>query len=267
MVSEEVTPESKILRALRDQVPDVELQSIFDGYVIVQEGEKFFRVNFSGDPEKVLFEPKSAWAEVDLEFQEKPKEGLKGDEPMAVELSAEQITAIAVQVAAINKEKPADSLSSILNLEGLSDEAKAQRKVELQSQLNAIRKEAELEYRAEMARLAHENTMTELSQRLTQGTQDAPRALQVSFEELKAHLLKLPQDEAKFWGELLTKTQKDGMVEFKEMGSNHQPKGTHPLPVEVVAKLKSGELKVADLESPILGLGDLDQYDLSAWQK
>lgn len=185
------------------------------------------------------------------------------------ELSQEQLTELAGKVAALlPKPDPVkgDPLAGILELDGLSEDAKKQRKVELQGQLAALRKQAELEYREELVRLSFENSMTDLSQKLTQGMDGAPRALRVSAEELRAHLLKLPTDEAKFWGDLMIKTVKDGFVEFESVGSDGQPKGTHPLPEEIVEKLTSKEMVLADLSNPILALGDLAQYDLSAWK-
>lgn len=118
-----------------------------------------------------------------------------------------------------------------------------------------------------MARLQHAQRMTELSQLLTGGNDDAPRGLRVAAEELQAHLLKLEPDEAKFWGELLSKTQKDGFIEFGEVGHGHDPKGGKQLPAEYAALLDAGKLAVADLAAPQSGLGDVSQYDLSKWRK
>lgn len=161
---------------------------------------------------------------------------------------------------------PAD-LSDLFGLEGLTEEAKTQRKAELRQQLAGIRKQAELEYRAELARLQFENSMTDLAQSLTMGSKDLTRGLPISSEDLKAHLVKLAPDEAKFWGDLMTKTAKEGFVDFGELGSNEPGKGIVDLPVEVSSKLDTGEITLADLSSPYLGLGDLAQYNLTKWKK
>lgn len=46
---------------------------------------------------------------------------------------------------------------------------------------------------------------------------------------------------------------------------NLSPQAHAELPAEVVAALKDGRLKVADLSADTLGLGDLNQYDLTAF--
>jgi cation transport regulator ChaB len=158
-------------------------------------------------------------------------------------------------------------LVSLLGLEGLSEEAKKTRKEELRQQVLAWQQQAELELRAEMRKAQHEGQMTELAQELTGGNDSAPRGYRVAAEELKLHLLKLDPDEAKFWGELLRKSQSDGFIEYGEVGHGRDPKGLKPLPEEYARKLDSGVLAIADLSAPESGLGDLAQYDLSKWRK
>lgn len=183
---------------------------------------------------------------------------------------AELAKQVAVELAKdVQPTPPAQTvdLSSLLEIDGLSEEAKKQRKEELRAQLVAIRKQAELEYKAELSRLQHESNMTELAGKLTGGTSECPKGYRVSAEDLRAHLLKLDPEEAKFWGDLMGRTASEGFVEFAELGHGKQMKGTAELPPEVVAKLESGDFKVADLANPILGLGDLSQYNLSKWSK
>lgn len=159
----------------------------------------------------------------------------------------------------------APDLTSLLDLSGLSEEAKAQRKVDLQAQFNLLKQSAELEFRAEMARIAQETHVSELSQTLVGGTTGAPRGLRVSRDELQSHLLKMPVEESQFWGDLLLKTQKEGLIEFQALGSDSQPVGTKELPKEIAAKLDAGELKLTDLSDPILNLGEVKEYNLSKW--
>jgi hypothetical protein len=64
----------------------------------------------------------------------------------------------------------------------------------------------------------------------------------------------------------MTRTAKDGFVEFAEMGHGRRVTGAVELPAEIAKKLDSGEMKIADLSSPILDLGDVAQYNLSKWQ-
>ncbi len=126
-----------------------------------------------------------------------------------------------------------------------------------------LRKQAELEWRAEMERVQHETKMAELSAELTKG---GPRGLRVAPDELKAHLSKMQSDESKFWVDLLKVALKDGFVEFEEVGHGKNIGGKQALPADYAAALDAGKFQVADLSSPVLGLGDLAQYDLSKWQ-
>ncbi|RJX17532.1 MAG: hypothetical protein C4575_12885 [Desulforudis sp.] len=155
--------------------------------------------------------------------------------------------------------------SLVAEFGGLSDEAKKARKEELRRLSEYVRKQAELEFQAEMQRERHESRMAELAQTLVGGSDAAPRGYQATVDEVKAHLLKMAPDEAKFWGEFLSKTQKDGFVEFDEVGHGREPQGTKPLPSEFAEQLDAGTIKLADLSDPAAGLGDLRQYDLSKW--
>ena len=177
--------------------------------------------------------------------------------------------------AALAAQKPAPDpktadLSSFLDLDGLTEEAKKQRKAELQAQLAAIRKQAELEYRGEMVKMEFENRMTDLSQKLVSGSDAAPRGLRVSAEDLKAHLTKMDPEEAKWWGELLTNTLEKGFVEFAEMGHGRVMQGTQELPPAIRASLKawvtSGESVDDFFKVNAVELGAMSAYNLVEFQ-
>jgi len=57
------------------------------------------------------------------------------------------------------------------------------------------------------------------------------------------------------------------VVDFSERGSARDGENRKALPDEIVAALESGQISVADLSNPILGLGELSEYDLSKWKK
>jgi hypothetical protein len=129
-----------------------------------------------------------------------------------------------------------------------------------------VQEQAALQFQAQMAAIQRDTAITELSMRITGGTPDAPRGVKgTTAEVLKQHLLALPATEAQWFGSLLSGIVKDGLVEFAELGHARKLTGHTPLPPETVAALEKGEIKLADLGSPILGLGDLAQYDLSRW--
>jgi hypothetical protein len=161
---------------------------------------------------------------------------------------------------------------SLLGLEGLSEEAKKTRKEELRQQVLAWQQQAELELRAEMRKAQHEGQMTELAQELTGGNDSAPRGYRVAAEELRVHLLKLDPDEAKFWGELLRKSQSDGFIEYGEVGHGKDPKdGIVQLEATQARLLKDWMDQGGKLEEFFSMnedvFGPMSQYNLAQYRK
>lgn len=167
-------------------------------------------------------------------------------------------------------QKPAADLSALLDMDGLSEEAKKQRKTELSAYIASERQAAELEWRAELARHAHESKMAELSNRVVGGTDEAPRGFRVSAEELKAHLMKLDPDEAKFWADLMTATQEKGLVEFGERGHGRTLQGTQALPPEIAESLRvwidAGQPMAEFFRINAVELGAMSDYNLAEYQ-
>jgi hypothetical protein len=157
-------------------------------------------------------------------------------------------------------------LAQVLGVQTLSEDGKAQLKTWMEIQAKSVQEQAQLAFNAEMARIQRENAVTELANRVTSGTAEAPRGIRgLKSEELKKHLLALPADEAKYFGELLSGIVKDGLVEFSELGHGRKLDGQTELPAEIAEKLDGGELNINDLRNPILGLGDMSAYNLSRW--
>lgn len=120
----------------------------------------------------------------------------------------------------------------------------------------------------EIDKVKRESHVSEFSARVTGGTEDDPRGIATEPEELKKFILGLDPDEAKYIQNLLEKlVQGDGIVEFKEIGHGKKQVGTTPIPAYVAEMLDAKELKIEDLSDPMLGLGDVSQYDLAKWQK
>jgi len=119
-----------------------------------------------------------------------------------------------------------------------------------------------------MAGIKRDTHIAELSQRLAQGSDETPRALPVTRERLEKFLTGLSDPQRAEAEAILTETVKSGLVNFAELGHGKNPKGVTPLPSEFAEKLDSGELKIADLSSPLIAdlIGDLSRYDLSKWQ-
>jgi hypothetical protein len=274
---------------------------VFEGYVICEMGEKLYRVEFKETDEGLEFAEFEKWVEVRRSYVEaamrqfkkfvsglfKPESDVSnggGDAPdqtetgvIEMELTQEQLTEMigktvsAAMAAQAPRDPKAADLSTLLDLDGLSEEAKKQRKDELKNQLAAIRKQAELEYRGEMLRLEFENRMTDLSQQLVSGSDKTPRGLRVPAEELKAHLTRLDPEEAKWWAELLTNTAEKGFVEYAERGHARVLQGSQALPDSIKANLRSwlsvsGNTVEDFFKLNAVELGSMADYNLAEFQ-
>jgi phage I-like protein len=132
-----------------------------------------------------------------------------------------------------------------------------QTEVELREQIRAEMREqveAELERHQQLVAFAEEVTGGDV-------------ALTVPADEVVAFLAALPEEQVETAMSLL----RGKLVELGERGSSARGRSEEtallqPLPDEYAAKLRAGELELSDLGDPILGLGDLDQYDLSEFK-
>lgn len=305
---------NRIARAFRDSFCDgFETEyawpvDVFEGYVIVEMGEKLYRVDFKEAGDAFEFAEFEKWVEVKRSYVEamfkkiekmiaglfkQPASDanngggeqttadlptLLGDVDMTIKLSelapedrADLVKEVAGQIRGdVQTPAPVD-LAAFLSLEGLSEEAKKQRKAELSAQLAAIRKQAEQEYRAEMMRLEFENRVGDLSNALVTGSEKTPRGLRVSAEDLRAHFLKMDAEEAKWWGELLSNTLDKGFVEFAELGHNRVMQGSQILPAPIASQLrswlKSGQTIEDFFQVNAVELGNMADYNLAEFQK
>lgn len=202
-----------------------------------------------------------------------------GDNEMAIKLAelsaedrAELVKLVAAQMAPAPAAPPAADtsnvdLSQLLGVQPMNEDGKKKLTELMQQQAKHVQDQAELAFKAQMATIQRDARLTELSMKLAGGTPEAPRGIKgATADDLKKHLAALPEGESKWFGDLLSGIVKDGLVEFTELGHARKLTGTTQLPAEIAASLDKGEFKLADLASPILGLGDLKQYDLSKWQ-
>jgi hypothetical protein len=207
---------------------------------------------------------------------ESPADLANHDEVIKMDVTREELTAmIAESVKAALASQPAAQQNkaefSALVDAGLSEEVKAQRKAELEAYMASERAQAELEFRAQLERTRFEGKMTELAVRLTGGTDAHPYGLRVGADELKAHLMKLDADEAKFWTELLTGVQERGLIEFGEAGHGRVMQGTRELPAEIKRLLESWLKNGGDLtgffKANAVELGAMSDYNLAQYQE
>lgn len=166
-------------------------------------------------------------------------------------------------------EKKELDLSAFFNVGEMDTQAKEQRKAELTAYLEQRRQQFELEWRRELAQKAHESQIAELSAKLTGGTDETPRGLRVASEELQKWLLKLEPDEAKFFADLMARTQKEGFIEFSELGHGKDLQGVRELEAPMKAELEKWVARGQSVEEFFAlnadVLGDKRAYNLSAF--
>lgn len=159
------------------------------------------------------------------------------------------------------------AISGATDLAGARDALLTTFKTALEGEYKRMQQNAGSMLAEMMAAIKEESDIANLSQSLTAGTDEAPRGLPVEPSELESLLKSLPKEQRAKVSDLLVKIQKSGLTDFRELGHGKKMTGTVELPADVAAKLDSKDLELSDLENPILGLGDLAQYNLLKWQK
>lgn len=129
--------------------------------------------------------------------------------------------------------------------------------------------EAEVQRRADevISRRTRELEVDQLAGQIIGGTPELPLGLPVTLEAFKAFMLSLDNVQYGFAVDMFKAIHTKGFIEFSEAGVNGEGSGKVELPPEITKRLETGELVLADLKHPILGLGDLSRYDLRKWQK
>jgi hypothetical protein len=164
-------------------------------------------------------------------------------------------------------EQPVDILS-LLEMEGEKGEIIEAVRQALLQQYGDLKTRASREAAEMVSRIKHEDTVKQFTALATGGGEGRPRGISVKADDLERFCMGLSREQFKFFSKLIGDVQSQGMVEFEEVGSNGNPKGTKKLPDDIVRDLRSGELKITDLSDPILApaLGDLAEYDLSEFK-
>ena len=161
-------------------------------------------------------------------------------------------------------------LITMLGLGHLPDEAAKRIELQLASHFQAIQKSAELQYMQRLSQLNRRHEVAELAQRVTGGTEDAPRGLPVTAEALTDALIKLPSDQAQFWTDLVSNVVKNGLVEFAELGHGKQLQGVTPVAEwakPLIADYIATGGTLAEFFTANPELGDMSQYNLAEFAK
>lgn len=197
----------------------------------------------------------------------------EGDGQMTIELTQEQLdetikTAVATAVA--DSEKGKVDLSELATAFNLNTGDAANLEVKhLEGLAEQVRERANLQWKQQLSVMERENRYAELSARVTGGSVDTPRGIPgADAEKIKAELMKLEPESAKFWGGLLEATVKNGLNDFAELGHGHKEKTLHKVSEEYVSELtriiKEGVNPQKFFDA--VGLGNATDYDLSEFE-
>jgi hypothetical protein len=252
---------------------------VFDGYLIArdEDEDKMFRVDFSQDGDAFSFSERESWIEVKqtyiqaaiakisqaIEHFKSVLSGRKEEEEEAPQPDPSGVDPILVtedesmvEVSTLTAQQRSDLLAQLTSGSDLPAEL-----------ASFIDRKAEERMSAMLAVEQRKRDTLALASRLVGGTSDAPRGLPIEKDQLADFLLSLSPEQAEKASEILASIQEKGVVEFGELGHSREISGQIELPVEIASKLTTGELKLEDLSSPILAMGDLAQYNLSAWKE
>lgn len=283
------------------------VQEVFSDHIVIKEGDTLYSVNWSQDDTgAIVFDGRDAWTALQQTYVEaamafasrilnlnnkghktaqpaKPTRlAPKSEAPVTVKLSdlsaadrAElaQLVALNLKASGAPAEPVAPlppELSSLIGIGGMSAEGKASLTTWMAAQAKTVHEQAELEFKANLAKIQRDNTLTELSQRLTGGSAEHPRGLKgITAEQLKAHLLALPADEANYFGGLLTSVVENGLLEFTELGHGRPVQGTiilaEPYATFLTEWVENKQTVAEFFEINARELGDMNSYNLSKY--
>ncbi len=249
--------------AMSDEAP--EIMSIDESGVVCKLSDGVYKVPYTMSETGPVFAPRDQWETV---------------EPSAVEAAMKFLGSLFKKSQPKNQRKEND-----MKLSDLSEAERAVLVTELAAKLQTTnsgqlselaaklikdtREQALAEFRQSAERVQREGAIAELSTRLVQGSPEAPRGLKnVIADDLQKHLVALPADESKWFGEVLTGIVKDGLIEFRELGHGRQVVSLKPIPDYAVSSLKKAVAAGSPVEQffELAGLGDPTHYDLTPFQ-
>lgn len=196
-------------------------------------------------------------AELMAQAEEKFVKSLKKDEGETPDEVAARLT----------KELKLEAFSEVADLEGAREALMSNMKEALTAEYQRLQAGAGSMLNEMMKEIKTQQHIAEFSAKITGGTEDVPHAIPFTQEEVERVLVQVPENVRPAVENLLERTWKDGFTEFETMGHGKRMEAKEALPDEYVSALRKGELTLTDLESPILGLGDLSRFDISEWEE
>ena len=122
-------------------------------------------------------------------------------------------------------------------------------------------------YKTNLALAQKEIKVANFVKDMTEGTDKDPNGIGVKPEDLSELLSGMDDDQLELAMKVIQTIKANGVVNFEEQGNDDKVEGKIELPKETQTALDAGTLKIKDLSLPSMGLGDMDQYNLSKWQK
>ncbi len=171
------------------------------------------------------------------------------DKVKIADLTEDQVAELGMQYvqAQLGKDEKVTNLSEYMELE---IDKRSDEKIEAQLVLN--------KRNADIANFVSE---------VTEGSEEQTVGLAVPTDKL-TELLEGINDDMRELAYVIFKAILDkGIVDFSEQGTTENTTGKKELPKETQTALNDGTLKVKDLSMSSMDLGDLNQYNLSKWQK
>lgn len=136
----------------------------------------------------------------------------------------------------------------------------------LQSEYKRMQEQSGVMLQSMLAEIKRDQDIAEFSTKVTNGTDDTPFGFTIERDKVETFLQSLDDQQRKSAMGILGQIWEKGRVAYEELGHGKKVQGNVELPTYIASKLTSGDLEIADLGDPILGLGDIGQYDLSAWE-
>lgn len=165
--------------------------------------------------------------------------------------------------------KEADMPKWLLAFLGIKPKPEGEAEPEITEEQFNTALEAEIAKRLETQLAAHTRMIEAdaLANLMIGGTAEAPLGLPIGKDKFKSFMASLNAEQFATAVELFKAIHGKEVIDFRERGENGESENLQELPAYIQTKLDSGELTVADLSSPILGLGDVSKYDVSKWTK
>jgi hypothetical protein len=284
-----------------DKPMECYVRDVYDGYVVVDKRGKMMKVEFTeGENGSLEFAGEDDWKPVrmvPLEMASKwfsdlnqwleerfPKKTQPLVELEEIDMTADELKALlderdARLLAALKPEpkqeqekQVREEISTLADLEGLRTQLHAEMETAMRQELDRTREMAGRMFNSTLAELHETRRVADFSQSLTDGKIGA-MGLPMQSDRVEKFLLSLNTNQRKEAEGLFAEIVKTGLIDFSEMGHGKESKQKPALPEPIAEKLRTGELTLAELSSPLgkqvigplLEGKKLEDYDLAPY--